>query len=250
MDDRLHADLRRFGESHWWYEGRRRVVEAELASLGLVPGAAILDVGCGSGAMLPSLARFGTVTGIETDIDAVRHCEEVHADVATVVHGSLPDALPADGDLDLVTAFDVIEHLDDDAGALRAASRSLRPGGRLLLTVPAFPSLWGPQDELSHHRRRYRKATLTAAFDGSGLQIDRMTYFNCFLFPPIAALRWSRRLLPARRGEAEMESDFSVGPDGGWLASVLESVFAAERHVLRVTDLPFGVSLLAVATRV
>lgn len=254
MDDKLHADLRTFGESHWWYEGRRRVLEAQLSGLGIPQGASILDIGCGSGAMLPTLARFGTVRGIETDPAAVAHCNEVHGHVARVDQGRLPDALWGRRDLDLITAFDVLEHVADDTAMLLAVEGALRPGGRLMATVPAFPSLWGPQDVLSHHHRRYRAATLTAAFEGTGLRIDRVTHFNFFLFPPIALLRWGRRLVT--RGDEhgreadELGSDFGVGPTSGPVPKLLESVFAAERHLLRFTDLPFGVSLLVTATRI
>jgi SAM-dependent methyltransferase len=148
----------------------------------------------------------------------------------------------ADGAFDLVTALDVIEHIDDDVAALGELRRVLRPGGRLLVAVPAFTFLWGRQDEVSHHRRRYTRATLARALAQAGFAVVRESYFNTLLFPPIAAVRLGRRLLrrPGRR-----QSDFELGP--ARLNGLLGAVFGAEAALVARTDLPFGVSLLALA---
>jgi hypothetical protein len=134
----------------------------------------------------------------------------------------------------------VIEHLDDDAEGLAQAASFVAPGGFLLVTVPALPSLWGVQDTVSHHRRRYTRRTLFDAFARAKLPRPRLTYFNTLLFPPIAAVRWTRRLFGAKQNG---HSDFD-GARPGLPNTVLEEVFAAERLLVTRGSLPIGVSLL------
>lgn len=255
MDERLHAQLREVGAAHWWYEGRRRILSSVLGGvLGSSTDRRVLEIGCGSGAMLPMLSQFGLVDAIEPDPGAVAFCRQQFGGLATVTEGRVPDDLRPGADYDLVAAFDVLEHLEDDTSGLRAITRVLRPGGYLVATVPTFPSLWGRQDELSHHFRRYRKRGLEDLVAATELEIERLTYFNALLFPPIAAVRLGNRAMqPLRRfgaGRAHDRSDFDTGPGGSArLSSVLAAVFGLERHLLRRTNLPVGVSLLLVARR-
>ena len=163
---------------------------------------------------------------------------------ACTTHYAVGDlrALPlAPAVFDVVLALDVLEHLDDDATALAEAARLLKPGGTLVVTVPALPSLWGAQDVVSHHRRRYTKRTLRGLFARAGLPAPEVTYFNTLLLPPLAAVRWLAR---ARGPSTEPPSDFEKNRPG--LANeLLARVFALERHLLRHLSLPVGVSLLA-----
>jgi SAM-dependent methyltransferase len=254
MDERLHEQLREVGAAHWWYEGRRRILTSVLdEKLDPSSDRRLLEVGCGSGAMLAMLQRFGTVEAIEPDPGAVAHCQQQLSAVATVVEGSVPGDLRPGADYDVVAAFDVLEHLEDDAAGLRAIRETLRPGGWLVATVPAFPSLWGRQDELSHHFRRYRRRGLERLASGAGFEIERLTYFNTILFPPIAIIRLAHRVVRRFRrakGERPLDrSDFDTGPGRSRLGGVLARLFGLERHVLRRADLPVGVSLLLVARR-
>jgi SAM-dependent methyltransferase len=140
-----------------------------------------------------------------------------------------------------VLALVVLEHLDVDAAGLREAARLARPGGWLLVTVPALPSLWGSQDAVSQHRRRFTRGTLLRTFARARLPAPRATYFNTFLLPPVAGVRLARRML----GLAERpRSDFDDNRPG-WLNELLSAVFAAERHLVARLGLPVGVSLLA-----
>ena len=163
---------------------------------------------------------------------------------ACTTHYAVGDlrALPlAPAVFDVVLALDVLEHLDDDATALAEAGRLLKPGGTLVVTVPALPSLWGAQDVVSHHRRRYTKRTMRALFARAGLPAPALTYFNTLLLPPLAAVRWLAR---ARGPSTAQLSDFEKNRPG--LANeLLARVFALERHLLRHLSLPVGVSLLA-----
>lgn len=228
---------------HWWFVGRRRLF-LRLLDREFPPGARpidVLDFGCGTGAFLEHLERFGTVRAVESDASAVAFC---HARGRSEVQLVAPGArLPyPDHAFDLVTTLDVIEHIDDDVAALRELRRVLRPGGRLLVAVPAYMFLWGRQDEVSHHRRRYTAATLRQALGAAGIEIDRTSYFNTVMFPPIAAVRLGRRLL-RRPGAAQ--SDFDLGPAA--LNRALGAVFGAEAGLVARWSLPFGVSLLALA---
>ena len=242
MDELLSDRFIDVGPTHWWFAGRRRVVAAELERL-LPPGGghAVLDAGCGSGSMIPVLEPHGAVTALdeyERSIDAVRaRYPAVDARV-----GAIPDGLPTNPTYDVVAMFDVLEHLDEDTEAVRAAVRALRPGGLFVCTVPAFMSLWGRQDVVSQHRRRYRSAQLGAVLAAAGLDVRRLTYFNTLLFPLVAAARLGRRL--TGRAGAAGSSDFDAQLPAP-VNRALGAAFAAERHVLRHVRLPFGVSLFA-----
>ncbi len=228
---------------HWWFLGRRRLFLRLLEQQ--IPlrdrPVELLDFGCGTGAFLEHLERFGTVRAVDADPSAVAFC---HARGRSEVQLAPPGApLPfPDGAFDAVTTLDVIEHIDDDVAALAELRRVLRPGGRLLVAVPAFTFLWGVQDEVSHHRRRYTAGSLRAALAAAGFAVDRTSYFNTILFPPIAAVRVGRRLL---RRPGSRQSDFEVGPAA--LNRGLGAVFGAEAGIVARRDLPFGVSLLALA---
>lgn len=214
------------------------------SELGGRTGLEVLDAGCGTGTMLGHLAEFGTVRGVDADPGAVAFCRERGVDP---VQQAPATALPfADGSFDLVTALDVLEHVGDHERAAGEIARVLRPGGLALVTVPAFPILWGRQDEVSHHVRRYRARPLRALLEGAELEVARLTHFNTLLFAPIAAVRLARRVLPGH-GTAH-DSDFSMtGP--GRLDSVLGRLFAAEAPIVARARLPFGVSLLALARK-
>jgi SAM-dependent methyltransferase len=151
-------------------------------------------------------------------------------------------ALPfADQAFDLVCALDVLEHLDDDAAAARELYRVLRPGGVLVIFVPALRLLWGLQDDVSEHRRRYGRAQLGALVAAAGLRIERLTFFNTLLLPPILAGRLAMCLLPPRT--LRSENDLG-GPVLGGLAGL---IFSAESAFVCRADLPIGVSLACVA---
>lgn len=245
MEREFYATYYALEGRHWWFVGRRAIflrLLDEHAPSGPGP-LEVLDFGCGTGAFLPYLARFGNVRAVDGDADAVAFCHSRgFGEVLEVPAGS---ALPfADASFDLVTTLDVIEHIDDDVAALRELRRVTRPGGLVLVAVPAFMALWGDQDEISHHRRRYTDATLRAALHAAGLTVERTSYFNTWLFAPIAALRMARRLV--RRPSAE-RTDFDVGPVA--LNRVLARLFASEAAFVARMRLPVGASLLALARR-
>lgn len=156
-------------------------------------------------------------------------------------------ALPFSGEsFDAVFMFDVLEHIEADASVLAEIRRVLRPGGKLLVTVPAFMFLFGLQDVVSEHKRRYRRGPLLDLMRGSGFDVRYATYFNTLLFPPIAAIRMARRVLPVK--EVEGRSDFDLRLPGP-VETILEKLFSLERHAIDRARLPFGISILCAASR-
>jgi SAM-dependent methyltransferase len=245
MEAALQDQFAQIDETHWWFQGRRRVVASVLrGELALVAGQdlRIFDIGCGTGEMLDMLREFGSVEAIDSSADAVQHCKNRFGERLDVHVGVVPRDLPRAGSADVVTAFDVIEHIDDDREALSYLHRVLRPGGTLVVTVPAFAFLWGPHDLISHHYRRYNAPQLRRRLVEAGFTVERLTYFNTLLFPVVAALRLLRRLV----GEASPRSDFRELPAS--LNRVLLALFSLEAALVTRFSLPVGVSLLAVCT--
>jgi SAM-dependent methyltransferase len=227
---------------HWWFEGRRNIIGSVLRrEPATTSPRKILSLGCGPAEglrwLLPFVQPDGVVAGMDSD---PKHGRSVPKGV-TFVTGNIEAPPFASNTFDIVLAMDVFEHVDDDTKALISAARLVRPGGLLLITVPAFPFLWGGQDVISSHRRRYTKGTLSSLLRRGGLGNYSINYFNTLLFPVAAVIRTTRRLL----GTADRaRSDFE-GSHPGILNSVLSRLFSAERHLIHRISMPFGVSLLA-----
>ena len=229
-------------EHHWWYRGRRRIIAAELAQLPIPPHAAILDAGCGSGRTMVELVELGEVHGVELDPEAVEVARARSA--GEIVVGRLEELPFGDDTFDLITCLDVIEHTPDDRVTLNELRRVSKPGGWLLLTVPAYQALWSTHDVANHHFRRYNRRTLRAAALAAGWSVDRMTAFNSLLLAPAAAVRLAQRRRLGREEES-YTPDLKLGPE--WLNGVLEQPLRAEaRWLTRGRTLPAGLSLLAV----
>jgi SAM-dependent methyltransferase len=244
MMQHTYAILYEVEGSHWWYRGRRRIISGFVKEItdrikGHRPK--ILDVGCGTGANLVMLGEFGEAHGIDVSHDALSFCRA--RGLENVRHGAAEELPYEDGTFDLVTALDVVEHLDDDAAGLREFRRVLKPDGRILLFVPAFMFLWGVQDDVSHHRRRYTLPELLKIVREAGFEVERSTYANITFFLPILFVRKFMRLTGIRT-----ETENSIGISA--LNGVLGKVFGAESSFLRRMNLPFGVSALCVARRV
>lgn len=233
-------------DRHWWFRGRRTILRDLLGRLTWSEAPAVLEIGAGSGANLASVfpagARLRGVEPFEHNASVARKRTGLRIDVATA------EQLPADiaaGSLDAIAMFDVLEHTEDDRLVLREVAGRLKPGGRLLLTVPAYMWLWGRQDVVSHHYRRYTRPELAARLRECGFTVRRATYFNSLFFPLIALMRVLARW--KGRGTYEEGSDFDH--QSGPLSPLLEWLFAAERYWLRVGNFPCGVSLFMVAER-
>ena len=229
------------GESHWWFQGRRAILKDVISRLGLKANPLeIYDLGCGTGHNLVMLQELGHATGVDMSADALAYCRTLGC--TSLVQGDLT-ALPLpDACADLVVASDILEHLDDDVAGAREIVRVLKDDGRVVITVPAFRWLWGPQDDVSHHKRRYTRPELVRLLEGAGLELQKITYFNFLLFTPI----WLGRLL-IKLSRANVVSENTLTP--GALNGVLRRIFASEAYWLRLGGFPLGVSLLAVAKK-
>ena len=258
MEERFAAKYQDLERWHWWFQGRQQILESvlrrEIAQLQMPLRARkrIVTVGCGPpeglGWMVSALGHDGFVIGIDADRSGALSTPEAGGAAAlppgvAFVIGSAEHAPLRAASCHGAVALDVIEHLDDDAAALSETARLVRRGGFLLVTVPALPSLWGRQDVVSHHKRRYTPRSLAAAFHRAGLELAWQSYFNTVLFPAIASVRWARRALGRAGGG---DSDFESG-SRGMLNAALTRVFASERHLVGRVRLPIGVSLIAVA---
>jgi SAM-dependent methyltransferase len=231
---------------HWWFTARWHIfvslIEREFRSRSKEIRS--LDVGCGTGTMLGHLDRLGMAFGVDISPEALAFCRRRGQ---SRVLRSCAASLPFGGDyFDLVCALDMLEHVADDVAALREFGRICSPNGRILITVPAYSFLWGAQDEISHHLRRYSKRQLESRIHEAGLVVRQLTYFNTLLFPLIALIRLSRRLVPAL-ARGELHSDFEMTPPG-WLNNALGTIFSAESMAIEHLFMPFGVSVLAVAS--
>lgn len=229
-------------ETHWWFVGRRRLFGRELTRAGIVRDARILDVGTSTGSNLRLLRDIGftRVTGLDVSLEAIRFCES--KGFGPVQQGSVC-ALPfPDASFDLVLATDIIEHVDDDVLALTEIARVLAPLGRVLITVPAFPSLWGLQDEVSLHKRRYRLRPLLDLVRRVGLRPCEAFHFNYLLFAPI----WLARQI-IRIAKVDLRSEGEVNTPA--LNLLLTAIFGADVWSARLLRPPFGVSVFLVAEK-
>jgi SAM-dependent methyltransferase len=240
MDRDYEQQTHRVEDSHWWYRGRRKVLERVVDSMRLPARTRILDAGCGSGRNKVELARQGTVTGVELSRTSVEIARA--RGVGDVIEGSILEMpFPAES-FELAVSLDVIEHLDDDAAALRELRRVVVPGGRLLVTVPAYQWLWSGHDEINHHHRRYTRRSLLSVAQHAGWECVRTTYFNSLLLPVAILLR---ALDPLSSKTTESSLDLWVPPAAAnW---TLERPLAIEAAVIgRGGRIPAGLSLLSV----
>ena len=240
MELEYELQTHRAEDRHWWYQGRRTVLERAIERLGLPAHARILDAGCGSGRNMIDLARHGTVTGVELSQTSVELARERAS--GEVIEGSVLEMPFEAGRFDLAASLDVIEHLEDDLAALRELRRVVKPGGTLLVTVPAYQWLWSGHDVVNHHYRRYTRRSLQRVGEQAGWQQVRTTYFNSLLLPAAILLRVLDRF---SRKTTESSLDLWVPPAPlNWL---LERPLALEAAMIgRGGRIPAGLSLLAV----
>ncbi len=241
MERAVFDRMAELDQHHWWFRARRRILEELIVRVVRPPkGGRVLEVGCGTGHNLEMLGKFGHLDDSELDF-AARTLSSKRLG-REVKEAKLPDlSMFKRNEYDLVALLDVLEHVPDDLGSLRAIHRRLKPGGALLLTVPANPWMWSAHDAAHHHFRRYTKKQLKELFLRSGLEIELLSYFNTLLYPPIAAARMAGKLLRRETSDDRLPAER--------VNATLERIFSLEAGVLGRVPMPFGVSLVAVARR-
>ena len=239
MEHQVYKQMYDVENTHWWFVARKEILLRYLdVRLPLPSEARLLDVGCGTGAILEAFSGRYQAFGSDMAPQAIEFCR---ARGLTRLHQGTLDAYPQSEPFDLITMLDVVEHVDDDLALLRAAHALLGSSGHILIAVPAFPSLWNTHDEILHHKRRYTRRSLGNLVREAGFTVEHLTFFNSLLFP----VAWVRRMA-ARASGAEMH-DLEIPP--GPLNAALRETFRLERWILPHGSLPVGLSLLCLARR-
>ena len=240
MERIVYDRMAELDERHWWYRARREILKELIERrIRLPQNPRILEVGCGTGHNLPMLGSFGRVDAIEVDgaARAIASRRLGHA----VMDAPLPQltGVPMHS-YDLIAMLDVLEHVEEDRAALASLAQRLRPGGRILLTVPAHPWMWSAHDEVNHHKRRYTRRSLKAAVRDAGLRLEMLSWFNSLLFPLAAAARVAGRLT----GKEDSDDTLPPAP----VNRLFETLFGLERYAIGRVPFPPGVSLAAIVS--
>jgi SAM-dependent methyltransferase len=240
MEEQVYPHLYKIEKEHWWYSARLEILahflDKRLGNSGRVRS---LDVGCGTGAAMEVFSRRFDAYGLDPSPHAIEFCRQ--RGLGNLFLGDLT-SYPQGERFDLVTFLDVLEHVEDDRGTLRTAHRLLNNGGHLLITVPAFPSLWSPLDVMLHHKRRYMLSQLKEVVTAAGFDIKHLTYFNTILFPVALVRR-----MAARVTRTETMGDLEI--PGNVLNSILRKIFSLEKPLIPKVSFPFGLSLLCWAEK-
>ncbi len=226
--------------THWWSAGKRRIVQDSLTMLTVNSGK-ILDIGCGTGIILETFKNHGCIVGVDNSEHALKFCKLRKQ--FRLIQANIEEQLPFKQNMfDVVFAFDVLEHLNNDACVMNELYRVCKEGSYVIITVPAYQFMWSKHDESLHHKRRYSKKALKKVVQDAGFTLKKLSYFNTILFPLIFAFRISHIF---RR---EVKSDFYL-PIPSFINWILLSLFSMEKYFLRRVNLPFGLSLLCIAKK-
>lgn len=226
--------------THWWFVARRRIIRMVAAKYLPVGTGKVLEVGCGVGGNVVVLSKFGKYVGLDIHAPAIEYCIKSHPG-KMFINSSIEDIQKVKEieKYNSIFILDVLEHLDRDVESLRRLGKLLDDGGKFLITVPAFQFLWSTHDEFVHHKRRYTKKNLINTLHSAGLEIERISYFNTFLFPLAFIQRTMLKLL-------NRTSKTHLNQPPKFANAILQFIFSLEVPVLRKLSLPVGLSLFAV----
>lgn len=239
MESTYAQQYRNLYENHWWWRSRERYVLDIISNLGLPDNADILDVGCGDGLFFEALSKWGRPFGVEPDSDLIRNVKwREH-----IYNAPFDANLQLDRSFDLILMLDVLEHLDDDLSALRQAIQVLKPGGKVLATVPALMSAWTAHDQVNHHRRRYRKSPFETIMKSAGFEVTVCRYYFVWTYLPKFLLSLKERLM----GESTSQAQTQI--PSYRINSFITLMSYFEHRFLHHIPVPFGTSLIAVGEK-
>ncbi|PCJ63543.1 MAG: hypothetical protein COA58_16325 [Bacteroidetes bacterium] len=252
MDPKFYKEYYTLERSHWWFKARLVILESVLKNIILKKynnRIKVLNVGVATGATTEMLMKYSDVTSLEYDKDCCDFLKEKTGIQA--VNASLTDLPFKDNEFDLICAFDVIEHIENDSLAIAEINRVLKPKAYYFITVPAFQFLWSNHDVINHHFRRYTKSGINDLFESHKFTIDYSTYFNFWLFFPIALVRFLLNLIPKKSKEITSGSDNEGLNSSGIINSILFRIFRSEKILInRKIKFPVGVSILSIGQKV
>lgn len=235
MKREIYEEMYNQEATYWWYVAKRKLVRSYIT------GKNILDLGCGTGAMISELSGLGfQVLGLDGSEEALKYCRK--RGLVNLKRADFNKSLPCQGNtFDTVLCLDVLEHIEDDRGLLLEIKRVLKSDGRLILTVPAYQKFWTYWDEMVKHKRRYGASSLAKLVRSTGMEMEKVTYFNSFLMPGFL-IRWLKKY------HKDSSSDFIEVP--AVVNSLILLASYIERKCLKLFNLPFGVSILVVAKKI
>lgn len=239
MEIAAYEEMYEFEKKFWWWVGKRNIVKKFLDILNL-NSANILDAGCGAGLNLNLLRDYGTVIGLDFSDDAIKFCKMNNNE--RYIKGNAMEMPFKSNTFDLIIALDILEHLDDKK-ALKEFNRILKKNGSLIITVPAFKFLWSKHDEALHHKIRYNKDQLQNMLQFNGFAIEKISYWNFFLFLPIIAMRFLKKMI-----KEEIETDFKELPN--IVNRLFTSVLIFENLIILHSVLPFGLSIFCLCKKI
>lgn len=243
MEEIVYQSNYELESNYWWFTARAQIIRTlmERYCTGLQPGDTIVDVGCGTGGFLASVADRYTVVGLDVSDTAIAYCRR--RGIERLYKGTLEEFSPQGLHVKALLMLDVIEHIDDDRAVVQRAYELLPPGGYLIASVPAYQWLWSTHDELHMHKRRYTRSGFERLLTGAGFGIEKSTYFNSLLFPVAVA----RRML--EKNKQYQSAHDVVDRVSPGVNKLLHTVFAAESSLLTWMNLPFGLSVFTIARK-
>jgi ubiquinone/menaquinone biosynthesis C-methylase UbiE len=246
MEQSYFKEYYQLERENWWFTVRRKILEERIAHLLNKPtNISSLNIGAATGTTSDMLTSFGNVMSVEYDENCYQFTKSFLS--TPIIQGSITELPFESNQYNLVCAFDVIEHVEDDAKAIDEMIRVCKPGGHIAITVPAYMFLWGSHDLVNHHYRRYTLKQLTSLIAQHNGSIVYTTYFNSILFIPIAIFRLIANMLEKIKGEkkATVESDHAVLGTNGFFNELLTLIFKIDYYSLKWGfRFPFGVSIM------
>lgn len=234
-------------KQYWWFQGRRKVILDTLNQHGKRDASSdrpvILDIGCGTGMMLEDLKQMGSATGLDFSMVALEYCKNRGID--TIGRADVRNLPVKENSVDIITALDLIEHIEDDHGLMDEFYRVLKPGGIAVMSVPAHKKLWSGHDVALHHFRRYEKPEFQQLVEGAGLRPRKYTYGMATAYVPAVLIRNYKKM----RGQKDTGATTDEFPIPGWLNGMLKKSVEVESMWLKRWNLPVGLSLLCVAEK-